>query len=147
MTDLGPIRQFLGLEIERDRKNRILYVHQSRYIHNVLATFGLSKCNSHWTPQPTSNRLRRLGDTGKPLDENGKQKYQSIIGSLNWLMQGTRPDITFTVSMLSKFLAAPSSEHLAAANYTLRYLRNTSDLAIQYSTERRPKQPTEWRPE
>jgi len=30
MTDLGPIRQFLGLEIERDRENRILYVHQSR---------------------------------------------------------------------------------------------------------------------
>jgi len=62
-------------------------------------------------------------------------------------MQGTRPDIDFTVSMLSKFLPAPSSEHLAAATYTLRYLRNTSDLAIQYSTERRPEQPTERRPE
>jgi len=145
MTDLGPIRQFLGLEIERDGENRILYVHQSRYIHNVLATFALSECNGHWTPQPTSNRLRQLNDIGKPLDENGKQKYQSIIGSLNWLMQGTRPDIAFTVSMLSKFLSAPSSEHLAAATYTLRYLRNTSDLAIQYITERRPKQPTEMR--
>jgi len=42
MTELGPIRQFLGLEIERDRENQILYVHQSRYIHNILATFGLS---------------------------------------------------------------------------------------------------------
>ena len=51
-------------------------------------------------------------------------------------MQRRWPDITFTVSMLSKFLSAPSSEHLAAATYTLRYLRNTSDLAIQYSTER-----------
>jgi len=147
MTGLGPIRQFLGLEIERDRENRILYVHQSRYIHNILATFGLSKCNGHWTPQPTSNRLRRLDDTGKPLDKNGKQKYQSIIGSLNWLMQGTWPDIAFTGLMLSKFLSAPGSEHLAAATYTLRYLRNTSDLAIQYSTEWQPEQPAEWQPE
>ena len=136
MTDLGPICQFLGLEIERDCDNRILYVYQSRYIHNVLVTFGLSECNSHWTPRPISNRLRRLDDSGKPLDENEKQKYQSIIGSLNWLMHGTRPDIAFTVSMLSKFLSAPNSEHLAAATYTLRYLWNTSDLAIQYSTER-----------
>ena len=144
MTDLGPIRQFLGLEIERDRKNRILYVHQSRYIHNLLATYGLSECNGHWTPQPTSNRLRRLDtDTGNALDENGKQKYQSIVGSLNWLMLGTRPDIAFTVSMLSKFLSAPSSEHLAAATYTLRYLRNTSDLAIQYDTERHVERPTD----
>ena len=51
MTDLGPIHQFLGLEIERDRQNQILYVHQSRNIDNVLATFGLSECNGHWTPQ------------------------------------------------------------------------------------------------
>jgi len=58
-------------------------------------------------------------------------------------MQGTRPDIAFTVSMLSKFLSAPSSEHLAAATYTLRYLRNTSDLAIQYSTERQTQLPTD----
>jgi len=86
MTDLGPIRQFLGLEIERDRKNRILYVHQSRYIQNVLATYGLSECNGDWTPQPTNNRLRKLEDTGKPLDGNGKQKYQTIVGSLNWLI-------------------------------------------------------------
>ena len=62
-------------------------------------------------------------------------------------MQGTWLDIAFTVSMLSKFLSAASSEHLAAATYTLRYLRNTSDLAIQYSTERRPEQPTKRRPE
>jgi hypothetical protein len=140
MTDLGPIRQFLGLEIERDRENRILYIHQSRYIHNLLTTYGLSQCNGHWTPQPTNHRLRKLDDTGKPLDANGKQKYQSIVGSLNWLMSGTRPDIAFTVSMLSKFLSAPSVEHLAAATYTLRYLRNTSDLAIQYGTERRSTQ-------
>jgi len=135
MTDLGPIRQFLGLEIEQDHENRLLYVHQSQYIHNLLETYGLSECNGHWTPQPTNNRLRRLDETGKPLDENGKQKYQSIVSSLNWLMLGTRPDIAFTVSMLSRFLSAPSSGHLTAATYTLRYLRNTSDLAIQYGTK------------
>jgi len=42
--------------------------------------------------------------------------------------------------MLSKFLSAPSSEHLAAVTYTLRYLRNTSNRAIQYGTERHTEQ-------
>ena len=55
MTDLGPVRKFLGLEIERDRENRILYLHQSGYIRNLLATYGLSECNGHWTSQPTNN--------------------------------------------------------------------------------------------
>jgi len=42
MTDLVPIRQFLGLEIECNHEKQILYVYQSRYIYNVLTTFGLS---------------------------------------------------------------------------------------------------------
>ena len=58
-------------------------------------------------------------------------------------MQGTRPNIAFTVSMLSKFLSAPRSEHLAAATYTLCYLQTTSDIAIQYSTERQTQLPTD----
>jgi len=49
------------------------------------------------------------------------------------LMLCTRPDLAFTVSMLSKFNDAPTTEHLAAATYTLWYLRNTTNLAIQYN--------------
>jgi len=35
--------------------------------------------------------------------------------------------------MLSKFSSTPTTEHLSAATYTLRYLRNTANLAIQYN--------------
>jgi len=49
-----------------------------------------------------------------------------------WLMLCTRPDLTFIVSMLSKFSSTPTTEHLSAATYTLRYLRNIANLAIQY---------------
>jgi len=48
-----------------------------------------------------------------------------------WLMLCTRPDVAFTTSMLSKFSSTPTTEHLSAATYTLRYLRNTANLAIQ----------------
>jgi len=34
---------------------------------------------------------------------------------------------------LSKFSSTPTTEHLSAATYTLRYLRNTANLAIQYN--------------
>jgi len=50
-----------------------------------------------------------------------------------WLMLCTRPDLAFTVSMLSKFSSTPTTEHLSAATYTLRYLRNMANLAIQYN--------------
>jgi len=51
-----------------------------------------------------------------------------------WLMLCTRLDLAFTVSMLSKFSSTLTPEHLSAATYTLRYLRNTANLAIQYKT-------------
>lgn len=35
-------------------------------------------------------------------------KYQSIIGSLLYLMIGTRPDIAFAVTKLAQFAANPS---------------------------------------
>ena len=50
-----------------------------------------------------------------------------------WRMLCTRPDLAFTVSMLRKFSSTPTTENLSAATYTLRYLRHTANLAIQYN--------------
>ena len=69
----------------------------------------------------------------KTLNSDGKQRHQSIVGSLMWLMRCTRPDLAFTVSMLSKFSSTPTTEHLSAATYTLRYVRHRANLAIQYN--------------
>jgi len=44
-----------------------------------------------------------------------------------------RLDLAFTVSMLSKSSSTPTTEHLSAATYTLRYLRHTDDLTILYN--------------
>src|SRR2546421_12682433 len=39
MTDLGPVCQFLGLEIIRNRQARTIHLHQSIYIKGVLKRF------------------------------------------------------------------------------------------------------------
>jgi len=140
MTNLGPVRCFLGIEIERDRSRRILHIHQQRAVRKLLATNGFSYCNGHWTPQPTGSKHQRSDPesnptkgTAKTLASDGNQRYQSIVGSLVWLMLCTPPDIAFTVSMLSKSSSTPTTEHLSAATYTLRYLRHMANLAIQYN--------------
>ena len=140
MTELGPVRCFLGIEIESDQSRRILHIHQQRAIRKLLAKNGFSDCYGHWTPQPTGSKLQRsdpesnpTNSTAKTLDSDGKQRYQSIVSSLMWLMLCTQPDLAFTVSMLSKFSSTPTTEHLSAATYMLRYLQNTAYLAIQYN--------------
>jgi len=54
-----------------------------------------------------------------------------------YLVVGTRPDLSYTVSVLSKFNTSGSMENYAAAKRTLRYLQYTSDLGIVYYKDNR----------
>jgi len=41
MKDLGNARKILGIEIERDRSNLCLFLHQSSYVLKILKNFGI----------------------------------------------------------------------------------------------------------
>ena len=58
--------------------------------------------------------------------------YQSVIGSLMYLMLGTRPDINYTVIKLSMYMANPNQSHLDKALYILRYLNGTNKYHLLY---------------
>jgi hypothetical protein len=59
--------------------------------------------------------------------------YQSIIGSLLYLMIGTHPDIAFAVTHLSQFSTNPTEDHYKAALHICRYLAGTQDYTLVYS--------------
>ena len=67
------------------------------------------------------------------LDEEGKTAYQAIVGSLTYGMQGTRPDLGFAVSLLSRFLTKPTYRHMTLVKGVLRYLAGTLKLGIVFS--------------
>jgi hypothetical protein len=73
-------------------------------------------------------KLSKQG-TGAPVDVT---LYRSVIGGLRYLTH-TRPDITFAVSYLSRFMEAPASEHYAAVKHLLRYVAGTLDHGCVYS--------------
>jgi hypothetical protein len=70
-------------------------------------------------------------------DENGEaidqREYRSIIGSLLYLMV-TRPDIQFTVCLCARFQASPRSSHRTAVQRIFRYIKQTPEFRIWYST-------------
>ena len=67
-----------------------------------------------------------------PVDEKLRTKYQQVIGSLLYLMLGTRPDITYAVTKMAQFAANPSEEHLTKALYICKYLAGMTDYKLQY---------------
>jgi hypothetical protein len=58
--------------------------------------------------------------------------YQQIVGSLIYLSTQTRPDLCYSMSVLSRYLTNPSSDHMNAAKHALRYLRGTPNIGITY---------------
>ncbi|GLI63566.1 hypothetical protein VaNZ11_006559 [Volvox africanus] len=128
MRDLGETRFYLGFEIERDRTARTISVTQRRYISNILEKFGMKGANSRSTPMDANLRLTAEGD---PLDTS-VHPYSEVVGSLLYLAVCSRPDISFAVGSLARFMAKPTINHWNAAKGVMRYLKGTQALGIKF---------------
>ena len=67
----------------------------------------------------------------KGKDEVNSSQFRSLIGSLRYLLN-TRPDLTYSVNYLSRYMNNPSSEHISAAKRILRYIKGTSSFGLRY---------------
>jgi hypothetical protein len=65
-------------------------------------------------------------------------KMHSWLGMLNWLCQGTHPDIATITSLLASFTSCPSPGHLDAIKNVGHYLKSTSDLGLVFSSSGNP---------
>jgi hypothetical protein len=111
-----------------NRLKGVITLDQKDYLMTVLKRFNMhnvkeaSTLPSGYNPIP--NKL--------PVDEKLCIKYQQVIGSLLYLMLGTRSDIAFAVTKMVQFAANPSEEHLTKALYICKYLAGTTDYSLQY---------------
>ena len=140
ITDLDELTRIVGLEVKRDRKNRMTYINQNLYIRKVLDRFNMSNCNPVKTPLDLNVKLRKR-DNPERDPKMANIPYQELIGSLLYAARGTRPDISFAVQHLSQFLSNPSIEHWTQAKRVLRYLKGTIDLGIKYSADAKTPHP------
>ncbi|XP_074377713.1 secreted RxLR effector protein 161-like [Apium graveolens] len=57
--------------------------------------------------------------------------FKSLVGSLRYLTC-TRPDILYSIGLVSRFMETPTTTHLKSANRILRYLKSTMDYRLFY---------------
>ena len=129
---LGELTHYLGMVWKRDRKTRRSWLNQSVYCQNVLERYEMDKCKPTAIPLATDFRARGVENDEESF-ENVKL-FQSVTGSLIYLSIGTRPDISFAVSVLTRAMSKPTKAHWAFAKGILRYLRGTTNYGLQYGT-------------
>ena len=137
MWDLGEAKYILGIEIKRNRKLRTISLSQSQYSRTVLERTGMSTCKPVWTPMAHNSQLSMTDPEDdriipEQVIEGRQVSYLTIIGSLMYLMLGTRPDIAYAVGTLSHFSAKPKLAHWEAAKRVLRYIQATKDMELRF---------------
>ena len=125
MSDLGLMHYFLGIEVMQSDDG--IFLSQKKYVGEILNKFHMKDCNSVSTPVECGMKLHKDHD-GKKVDST---LYKQIVGSLMYLTT-TRPDIMYSVSLISRYMENPTELHLLAAKRILRYLQGTRGLGIYY---------------
>lgn len=129
MNKLSDQYNFLGIRIERDIKNKIITIDQTLAIEKIVKRFNVENCRNFKTPIEKNLNLKRN------LDELLKTKlpYKELLGSLMYIMMGSRPDICFSVSYFSKFQDYATDEHFHHLLRVLKYLKSTINYKLYFS--------------
>ncbi len=111
MKDVGNLHFFLGMEVERDRAQRLLYINQIGYLKEILKRSRMEDCKAIGVPLDPKMKLKK--NVNKD-DEMVKIPYQQAMGSLMCAMLCTRLDLAYPISVVSQHMANPSLEHWIA---------------------------------
>jgi hypothetical protein len=113
---MSTVKWFLGTHFQWMAMPKLVQVHlsQTGFGSHLVKKNNIHLCNV--TPNATPYRSGLPIDACPESDEDEKlptflkrkQKYQSIVGSIGWLVQSTRPDLALSHSFLSGYINKPS---------------------------------------
>ncbi|KAL2251499.1 UNVERIFIED_CONTAM: Retrovirus-related Pol polyprotein from transposon TNT 1-94 [Sesamum indicum] len=135
MKNMGEASYILGIKIYRDRSRKMLGLTQSSYIEKVLKRFKMEK--SKWGFLPRRHEIKMSKKQSPKTDEELKRMsdipYASIVGSIQYVVHCTRPDVAYALSVTSRYQTAGEA-HWSAVKTILKYLKRANDMFLIYGS-------------
>ncbi|CAH9080033.1 unnamed protein product [Cuscuta epithymum] len=128
MKDLGTLKYFLGIEVARSSSG--IFLNQRKYALDIISETGLLGAKPASFPIEQHHTLATA--SGPPLQD--PEPYRRLVGRLIYLAV-TRPDITYSVHILSQFMQKPLNDHWNAALRVVRYLKGSPGQGILLRTD------------
>ena len=125
IKDLVQLRYFLSIEIARSTYG--ISISQQKYTLDILDEAGLLGAKPLSTPMEENNELLPIiGDLLK-----NPSTYRRLVRQLIYLTI-TRPEISYSVHILSQFVQEPRKPHLDAVHHLLRYLKGAPGQGLYF---------------
>ncbi|UYV62719.1 hypothetical protein LAZ67_2001718, partial [Cordylochernes scorpioides] len=130
----GSVNFFVGLQIEQSEDRASIFIHQSSYIDKILSKFNMADCIPASVPMDPSVILTKQDcPTPEQKEKMPKFPFREAVGSLMFASCVSRPDITYAVSQVSKFLEYPGPAHCTTVKNIFRYLKGTPHMGILFT--------------
>jgi histone deacetylase 1/2 len=117
---------FLSMHIER-RGDKTIKLTQKELILKLQRELNMIGCNGIATPA-TADKIEPRGESEEPCPRD--VSMPRMLGMLQYLVQGTRPDVAFITNQLARYQADPSTRHFQALKRVVRYLVGTMELGL-----------------
>jgi len=115
------------MEIDYDEKGKVMTACQTDFICKVTKRFGLENSNPIYTPMEKDLNLLPAENINVNLP------FRQLVGCLLYISIITRPDVSFAVNYMSRFMNSFSDEHFNYLKRILVYLFYSKDLKLTYS--------------
>jgi len=133
VTDGGNTKWLLGCCICQWRNSKLLTINQEQFTAQILAKFHMEHSNTVKTPCPNYHlTLAMCPLNAEQREAATRLPFCALIRKCMYLANCTRPDISFTIHKLAKFMSNYGTKHFKAAKHLLRYLQGTQSQGLMY---------------
>jgi len=109
-----------------------IMLHQQHHIRRKADLLNITQPAHVDCPLNPSVKYCRDGVAGGSPEKTTTAPFRLLIGALMYAANGTRPDISYAMCLLSLFNQDPEPSHWEAAKRTIRYLISTKARCIVY---------------
>ncbi|WVZ83989.1 hypothetical protein U9M48_031075, partial [Paspalum notatum var. saurae] len=134
MNELREAAYILGIKVYRDRCKRLIGLSQSTYIDKMLKRFNMHDSKKGFLPMSPGTIMSKT-QCPSTTDEQKRMSeilYGSAIRSIMYAMICTRPDVSFALSVTSRYQSYAGE----AVKNVLKYLRRTKDVFLVIGGEK-----------
>eukprot|EP00439_Symbiodinium_sp_Y106_P075260 s873_g14.t2 len=131
LTFLGPQSaiRFLGMELQRSTENDpVIQLTQQGYVTELLRLHQVKK--TQLDKVPITKELTVYPEKPQACDPEKIREAQQITGEVLWMAQRTRPDLSYTTSIMASLRTKCPEQTIAIGAKVLGYLQRTMDYGL-----------------